>query len=715
MRESLFSPQWYRIAGQHPRLRAEVRVQRQCYRDQVWYLLKSSTSGRQYRANENAYQFIGRCDGIHSVQQVWDALLELLGDDAPTQDEVLRMLAQLDEHSLLSYEAAQDVSSLMRQSDQRQQQRRRGLVNPFAFRIPLGDPTRLLQRLDGLSRAVCHPVALWIWAACIAVAGCAAASNWHALSTHAASYMGTPHYLFLAWAGFPFIKALHELGHALAVRRWGGEVHEVGISLFVLTPAPYVDASASAGFRARYQRVAVGAIGVMVELMLAALALGIWLNVQPGLVRDLAFVTMFIASVSTVLFNGNPLLTFDAYYVLCDALDLPNLASRSRNYWSGIMQRLGLGNDSMAPAELAKGEGKWLLLYAPLSAAYRIFISGVIVLWLGSLSMALGVAAALFVFVTLLLKPGLAVARQMLAAAPTGARRWRARAALTTAAVGLLALLFVIPLPFTTSAQGVISLPEHARVRPETDGFVSKVVARDGERVETGQLLLVLDDPALLATRDKLKSQLEQFEADGFNALLRDPLRASNSEQQVKRVQGELRRAEERISQLEVRAQTTGTLVMARQQDMRGAYARKGSTLGYVLDRGEIGVRAAVAEHDAALVRDRTRSVEVRMAGAAGASVAAQLVRDIPAATHQLPSAALGDRGGGAYVTDPADKDALRTIDPVVLIDLELPTHVLQRVGGRAWVRFDHGAAPLASQWYRRLRQLFLQHFNPRG
>ena len=105
MAESLFSSLWYRVADQHPHLRADVRIQRQHYRDQLWYLLVSATDGRQVRVNAQAYQFIGRCDGQHSVQQVWDALLEQFRDDAPTQDEVVRILGQLDEQGLLAYDA----------------------------------------------------------------------------------------------------------------------------------------------------------------------------------------------------------------------------------------------------------------------------------------------------------------------------------------------------------------------------------------------------------------------------------------------------------------------------------------------------------------------------------------------------------------------------------------------------------------------------------
>ena len=565
MRESLFSPLWYRVAGQHPQLRVDVRVQRQHYRDQMWYVLVNDTTGRQFRINHKAYQVIGRCDGRRSVQQVWDILLEQLGDEAPTQDDVIRMLSQLDQHGLLGYDASPDVQALVQQRDQRVKRQVRGFLNPLAFRVPLGDPTPLLKRLDWLAAALCNPVTLYIWLAIMAVAASAAAANFSALSVHASTYMSTPHYLLLAWVSFPFIKALHELGHALAVRRWGGEVHNMGVSLFVLTPAPYVDASASAAFRARYQRATVGAIGVMIELFLAALALFVWLNVQPGLVRELAFVTMFIASVSTVLFNGNPLLTFDAYYVMCDALDLPNLASRSKNYWIDLLQGLAFGVNSPSPVQPATGERKWLVLYAPLSAAYRVFVSALIVLWVGAQSLLLGVVIGVFVLTTLFIVPVFAAVRHVLTNAPAGRRGWHARAVVGVTAAGLAVLLCVVPFPFYTSAAGVIWLPEQAQVRAETDGFVARIVARDGERVEAGQLLLVLNDPVLVAARDKLASQLQQFEADRFSTLLRDPFRAQNIEQDIARVQGELKRADEKLTQLEVRAQMAGALVMPRQ------------------------------------------------------------------------------------------------------------------------------------------------------
>ncbi len=478
----------------------------------------------------------------------------------------------------------------------------------------------------------------------------------------------------------------------------------------MLVPAPYVDASAAVAFRARRQRVIVGAIGIMVELALAALALLIWLNVQPGLLRDLAFVTMFIASVSTVLFNGNPLLPFDGYYVLCDALDLPNLSARSRAFWSSALRRL-TGRAEVRPVQSARGERKWLLCYAPLSLGYRFFVSGVIILWVGGHSFVLGAIAGLLALFTLVLKPAWSAASNLLQMRP-GPERNRTFGVVAAAACLVVFVLFVLPLPYHTVAAAVVWPPERAQVRPATDGFVREVVARDGARVSTGQLLLTLDDPALIAARDKLANRIERLQASRFAALQNDPAQAQNADQEFEQASAELQRVEQRIASLEVRAQMDGMLVLPHSDDIPGTFVREGTPLGYVLAGGHVSVRAAVPEADAQLLRDATRGAEVRLEESRQ-PVPAQVMRDIPAATLMLPSAALGDRGGGTTVTDPADKNGVRALDPVVWVDLELPATTLERVGGRAWVRFDHQATPLGSRWLRRMRQLLLAHFNP--
>ncbi|MGZ8982717.1 MAG: PqqD family peptide modification chaperone [Methylotenera sp.] len=713
MRESLFSPLWHRYSQQRPQLRSHITVQPQRYRNQFWYLLINDTKGNHYRINDIAYQFVGRCDGRFSVQEIWESMLETLGDNAPTQGDVIRLLTELDQRDLIRYEVLPDIPGMFRRKLEKDNRQRLAFINPLAFRLPLWDPSKLLDRLGWLQKLTFNPITLALWIIIVTAATFAAASHWDELRQHASNYMATPHYLFLAWLSFPIIKSLHELGHALAVRHWDGQVKETGITFFVLTPAPYVDASASIAFRSRSQRIIVSAMGMMVELLLAAFALAIWFNTQLGLVHDLAFVTMFICSVSSLLFNGNPLLRFDAYYMLCDAIDLPNLAVRSRLFWTNLIKRLVLGPQNIIPMPLASGERKWLIAYAPLSFAYGIFIVSYIIIWLGAKSVVMGLLAALFALFSMVIKPLFTSIRGIITAAATGSYQRRAKMMITAVLLFTFMLLCEVPVPFNTTAQGVIWIPEQAQIRPITEGFIKEILARHGEQVEPNQIIFVLEDPTLIAERDKLNSQLTGLRADHYNLIFQDPVRAAGIGEKIENVSAELQRIEERISGLQVRSQAKGNLVMPHQNDLPGIFVQKGSVLGYVLDKDIIKVRAAIPEPDAALVRERLKGIQVRTADHPNHAITASMSMDTPAVTRTLPSPAMGDRGGGRYVTDPADENGLTTVEPLVLIDLNLPATSLERVGARANVRFDHGFEPIAVQLYRHLRQLFLQHFNP--
>ena len=712
MNGPLLSVDWYRVAALHPRLRASVRVQRQRWRDQLWYLLSDDATGRQHLINEAAYRFIGRCDGLHDVQAAWDAVLAEHGEAAPTQDEVIGLLGQLDEQELLQCERTPDTALLFKRSATRRTRRRRALINPFSFRLPLGDPSALLARLEPVGHALLRPALLWPWFAVLLLAVLAAGSEWDALRSHALLYGASPRHLALAWLCFPIIKALHELAHGLAVRRFGGEVHEYGVALLALIPAPYVDATASSGFVSRRQRAMVAAAGIVVELSLAVLALAVWLAVQPGWVQDLAAVVLVITCASTLLFNANPLLRFDGYHVFCDLLDLPNLAGRSNAWWTHLVRRHVLRVPSQPP-ESAAGERKWLWLYAPLSFAYRVALSVGIALWLGAQWLAVGVLVALYLFIATLLLPLLQFARGALASAAPGRELRRVRLGLAGLALGLGLTVFVLPLPFTTHAPAVVWLPEQTQLRTEVAGFITDLPYADGDMIAPGELIAVLDNPELGAERDRVASKIERLRTDQAQTQMRDPLAAQNFNEDIERARAELALADERLDQLQVRAQVAGRLVMPRQVDLIGTYVKRGTPLGHLLGSVEPRVRAAVPEEDAYLVRNRTVATEVRLAAAPGDEHAGTVTHSAPAGTRVLPSAALGDQGGGPVPTDPADKDGLRSISPVFLIDLKVDGADLHRVGERAWVRFDHGASPLAAQLYRRSVQLLLKHFSP--
>lgn len=711
--ESLFSPDWFRVAHLRPALGEHVQIRRHSVRGSVWHLLVDTASGRQTRLNDVAYQFVGRCNGRRSVHETWENLLEQLGDDAPTQGELLHLIGQLVDAGMLRTGAAPDAAALFERQAERERTVRSAARNPLSFRLAAFDPGPVLQRLDGLAHWLFRPWALPAWLVLVGAAVLVAGSQWDALRAEATTHLAAPRFVLLVWLVYPFIKAVHELAHGMAVRRWGGEVPRMGITLLVLVPAPYVDAAAASAFAARYQRMIVSAAGIMAELLLAALALFAWTAIEAGTLRDLAFVIAFVGGVSTVLFNGNPLLRFDGYYLLADALDLPNLGPRSAQYWIALTQRRALGLAHVQGPEPAPGERRWLLLYAPLAWLYKLAAGALLVFWAASLSFAAGAALGLFLLFVLLGRPLFAALRFCFFSPVPGNQTLRVRTVAASALLACAMLLGLLPLPATTVAEGIVWMPERAELRAETDGFVVRVVARDGERVHPGQLIAMLDAPELEARRRVLESELAGSQAAQFDALLNDPLKARNADEAMRGTRAELARIEERLAHREVRARVAGRLVMPRQADLPGSYLKQGALLGYVLDNDTLRVRTVVEERDIAQVRAHTAGVSLMLADGASRRVAAQLGRDTPAATHSLPSPALGDQAGGACATDPTDKSGTRSLAPVFVVDLVLPRSVSAHVGSRAWVHFAHGAEPLAAQWSRRARQLFLRHFAP--
>jgi putative peptide zinc metalloprotease protein len=714
MESPLLSPHWYRIADLHPRLRGHVSIRRQVVRGQVWYVLSDPADGRHYRLNPSAYRFVGLCDGQRSVAEIWEHMHVTLGEAAPTQADLVEILARLADGELLQTEVLPDVDVMFENHSARRDKQRWSQLNPLFFRIGLLDPSAYLSVFDPWLKRLFGGVALTLWLAIIALAGLAAAMHAPELAAHARERASSPGFLALSWLIYPLIKGLHELGHALAIRRWGGEVRKIGITLLVLMPIPWVDATASTSFRFRSHRLVVSAAGILVELFLAALAFGAWLLLESGTARDAMLAVMLIAGVSTLFFNGNPLMRYDGYFILVDAIDLPNLAPRSANHWTWLIKHRLLGLEAEAPI-LAPGERAWLLGYAPASLLYRAIVSIAIVHWLIGVSASLAAVAGLILAWTFFVGPGINLYRGIWRGSDDSRASRRARRlALSLILGGTLALL-ALPLPFRVIADGVVWLPENARVRPETDGLVVEVLATDGQHVAIGQPLLTLSDPDLIAEHDRLYARLSRFQSEQYGILAREPERARNLAEEIESAQAALRLNETRQAQLVVRAGSAGQLVLPRPADLPGRFLERGTEVGYILaDGGAMRARVLLPQEDIALVRERLRDARVWRLETSE-SLSARLERAQPAATLRLPSAALGDHGGGEIATDATDKDGLTAQEPVFVVDLLMPEARPRRIGGRIEARFDLGYEPIAARVWRRTRQMFLSQLGPGG
>ncbi|HMB72272.1 MAG TPA: HlyD family efflux transporter periplasmic adaptor subunit, partial [Gammaproteobacteria bacterium] len=711
MSETLFSPSWYRVAELKPRLRRHAEVHRHDYRGSVWFVLQDHAGGRSHRFRPAAWRFIGMMDGQRTVQMLWDALNEREGDAAPTQDEVIRLLGQLHAADVLICDTTPDSRELLRRHHRHEQAKwKQRIWSPLAVRFPLFDPDRLLSRTLPYVRFVFTRYGAWIWLLTVVLAATLAAANWGALTDNIADRALAPQNLLLLGLVYPVVKTVHEFFHGYATKVFGGEVHEIGVMFLVLVPVPYVDASSAWGFRNKHRRMLVGGIGIMAELFMGAIALFVWLGVEPGVVRTVAYNVMLISGVSTLLFNGNPLLRFDGYYVFGDWLEIPNLGNRSNQHLGYLVQKHLFGSkDAKSPAN-SPGERRWFVFYGIAAFVYRIFILSVIVLYIGSRFFAVGVLLATWAIITQVLIPVGKNMKFLFSSPRLRSNRGRAMLVSTGIAVMLMLALFAVPVPLRTLTQGVIWPPEQSQLRAGADGVIEQVLVPDGRRVAEGEALIAAEDAFLAARVALLESHQRELELQVRLAQTVDQVQVAILREELSAVTGDLDRAREQARALTIRSPRAGVFIVPERQDLPGRFIRKGQTVGYVVDSSDrLTVRAAVSQDDIGLLRERIRAVNVLQSEWQGRNFEAQLRRAVPGGTDRLPTAALGTLGGGSFAVDPRDPEGMQLLERVFEFELALPADAPSEfLGNRVYVRFDHGYEPLGFQLYRSLRQLLL-------
>ena len=711
---AFLSQSWYRVADLRPALKSQSNIRRHRFRGEAWYVIQDPASGRFNRFTPAAYQLLGLMNGKRTMDQIWDVAVEQLGDETPSQEEVIGLLSQLHSADLLNCEVNPDSAELFERFENQDRMRRRSNIkNPFSIRIPLWDPDKFLSR----TMPRLHPYVAWAGAAIyLLVVGYAlllAAVNWPELTGNLSDRVFSAQNLVVLWLCFPVVKLLHELGHGYAVKAGGGEVHEMGIMFLVFMPIPYVDASAANGFRSKWRRVLVGAAGMLTELFLASLAMIVWVAAEPGLVRAFAFNTMLVAGVSTLVFNGNPLLRYDAYYILSDLIEMPNLATRGNQYWRYLFERYVFRVPQVEPPLLSAGERRWVIFYTPAALIYRSFVLIFIVLYIAAQWFFIGVVLAIWGVVSMFGLPLFKLVRYLSDVPRAAGARGRAYFAAASFVVLVSVLLFAVPAPMRLMVEGVVWLPEEANVRAGADGFVADVLVPPGTVVEAGQPLVTTYDPALSAELEASAGRLEELQATLNVHRFEDRVAAELTRDEIRRERAIYQRLNESSEKLVARSAVPGRYVVDRAVDLPGRFYKKGDALGYVIQDNTNIVRIVVSQHDVGLVRSRLREISVQLRERLGTVYPAELVRAVPAAGNYLPSTVLSSEGGGAIAADPRDPKSGKTLERMFQFDLELPPDVgTINYGGRAYVRLELESEPLGLQWGRRLRQLFLERFS---
>lgn len=716
MTKSMFSQNWFRVARLSPRVRSHVRIHRQIYRGDIWFVMQDDQTGRYHRLSPAANHMVSLMNGHHTTARIWEKTTEWVGEhgDPPTQDETIRLLSQLHNADLLVGDLPPDIEELAFRADDRARKHFMARVkNPMAVRVPLIDPDWFLSATMGLVRPFFTWFGVLVWLGVVGSGATIAVINWGELTGNLLDRVLIAENILLFVLIYPVIKIIHELGHGYAVKNWGGETREMGVMFLVLIPVPYVDASAASAFANKWQRAVVGGAGILVELFIAGLAMILWVNAEPGLVRAAAFNAALIGGVSTLLFNGNPLLRFDGYYVMSDLVEIPNLGNRSNRHIFYLIKRYLFGmRDETSPAT-ARGERTWFFFYSISAFIYRLFIMVAIALFIASKFFFIGVLLAVWAIGMTLVWPVLKGIRWLIDAPELRRRRRRAVTVSALTVFGVAAATFAVPIPYGTAAQGVIWLPPESMVRAETDGFVQSVVAAPEAGVGSGDLLIRLEDPILAAENALLQAQRAEIATRLRHEIQADRTREAILREQMEHADAAVALNETRLAAHQIAATRNGTFVISEPEKLEGRHVRRGDLLGYVVVDGDAVLRVAVPQGEADLVRRRLEGVEIRFADQPATALASEIIQAVPKAQLDLPSAALTTAAGGPITADPGEPSGTRALEAVFLFDLSVPADTPDlRLGLRANVRFNHGSEPIGYRIARAVRQLFLRQFD---
>lgn len=714
-RSQTLSDAWHRVAGLRAALRPDVRARRQSAHGTHWYVLSTPLSNEFFRVSEDAYAFVSRLSADRTVDEVWRDTLAHDTESMLSQQEVLQLLGQLNLSNLLQADRAGTSASLFdRYQKRRARERRARLMSVLSIRIPLFDPDRMLDRAQPLIRALISPVGLVAYLVLLGLGVKALMDRGDELFQPAAGLLA-PDNLVLLYLGFTIAKVVHEFGHAAVCKRFGGEVHTMGVMLLLLAPLPYMDASASWGFRRSMPRLLVGAAGVLAELAVASVAAMVWAYSAPGVSSALAYNVIFAASVSTVVFNLNPLLRFDGYHMLVDLINMPNLFQRSRDQLRYLGQRYLLGVKLLKPVAQTRTESWLLPLYGASSTLYSLMLMATIAFFIAEQYLDLGLLLALLLVMSVTVVPIVKLLRHLFLGPQLARQRSRAifsAMALTLAGIGVLGW---VPVPDRIRAPGVVESSVFRQISSESAGFLAELLAKPGSRVSAGQPLVRLENPDLLLEIHASRMQLQQIRAQELRAqalVLADlaPLR-----QQRLAAQAALADLERQRATLTVVAPVGGIWSAGEVGQGLGRWFARGAAMGAIVDEGHhrfVAILPQVATH---VFNGEIERAEVRLGGEDGYNLVMRDVSVIPFEQGVLPSRALGFAGGGDVAVQPGDPNGVMAAEPFFRIHASFDTAQAAEVtlvhGRLGVMRLTLTPKPLLEQWERSLRQLLQRRF----
>lgn len=711
-----FFDQWHRIAALRVGLRPGIVVRMHHYRDEAWYVLHQPAHAGYFRVSPTSYRFIASLSPALTVDQSWRQAVQDEPELAPGQEEAFELLTSLYRNNLLYVEGGVDEDKLVERHRRKKKKPWANRLSELLFmRIPLWDPESWLKRHRDFFAW------LWRWPLALLVA---AVMAWALVEfmlagprawTQAQDILQLGNLLPL-YAAIFVNHLLHEMAHAVACKHYGGQVRTMGVMLLMFTPLPYVDLSSSWTFRDRLQRAWVGSAGMATDLFVGALATIVWAYTPPGLVNELAYNLMFSTAVYTFLFNINPLMRFDGYYVLSDLIGIANLHEAAKHsfqrWWkrSVLRQPPEHQDEQLSPRrQLALG------LFFVGSNVYRWAVMLGIVLFVADQYWGLGLLVGLALLYATFLMPLKNLLRPLRNPVFLHQQRRSLRATATVLALLMAAVLW-LPLPESRVLRGVVEAAHNTPLHAESGARVRQVHVAPGQQVSAGQLLVELDNPELLQELQAVQAQLRQAQAQELKAIADGSVDLGPIQDKLRTLGQAQTQLLRQIQALRVLAPHDGQWTSADIAHLAGTWVGRGRELGRVVDERS-HVFLGVLRQEAALNWGALSATgaQVRVEGERATARPVRSLTVVPHSQKDLPSLALTPLAGGDLAVSVRDPNGRQAVEQFFLLRAqmqELPQQAATAHHSRSgWIRVELPARALGPRALEAVQQFFQRRY----
>ena len=564
-----------------PPLRADLIIIKQFYEGRTFYVVKDPISLQYFRLTAEDYFLATLFDGRRTMTQVRAAYVErfphlrLDYSDEEIDERVSRFANDL---GLLQFLSVQG-SRLKPRYDAMKKTKKQSkggfykLVNSVFFaRFSVFDPDKLFGRMAKPIWWIWTKQSLWISISMVIAAIFVVYQKYDATGALMSRFFSVNN-IALIWITTIIIKSIHELGHGLTCKHFGGEVHEVGVMLLVFTPYFFVNVSDSWVLPDRNKRILISAAGIYVELVLASLATFLWAVVQPGPFQQILWNIMVIASISTLIFNANPLMRFDGYYIMTDWIEVPNLSTKSRSFIGYQVKRLIFGSDyedaSMARLPLPRRRFGLFYFYAVASYLYGYFVIYKLARYMGPHLAPFGLqkfatwfsVSALTAWVVMpfwSFMKSLQLTREDWR--PGG--RLRRLGLVGGGALAIFIVLCFLPHQLVVKRNVAVELASPEAIRPDIEGFIQQIYVKEGDKVPPGGALALLSNRDVEQDLVQAKAQLAVAQANIQRSLAADqPGELREAQAIAARMQKRFADAQQNVDHLTLRSALGGTVL----------------------------------------------------------------------------------------------------------------------------------------------------------